>query len=93
MIEFLLQLEKTLLQRKQELPEGSYTSSLFKKGGDRILQKVGEEAVEYILASKNTEIDKTISEGADLLFHFILSLVNQGIPLATIIAELQKRNK
>ena len=89
---FLFKLEKIIQDRKDNLPDKSYTTSLFKEGTDRILQKVGEESIEYVLASKNTDKEKIISEGSDLMFHFILSLVNQGISLEDIGNELEKRN-
>ena len=90
---FLLELEKILKERKEQLPECSYTASLFKEGTDKILQKVGEEAFEYIIEAKNKDKARTVSEGADLLFHFLLSLTAQDINLNSIIIELKKRHK
>ncbi len=92
-LDFLTQLENIIKERKQNLPEGSYTTSLFKKGHDKILQKLGEEAVEYIIDAKNENSERAISEGADLIFHLLMSLAYQGLSLADIVAELEKRHK
>lgn len=90
---FLEDLEKLLYQRKHDLPEGSYTSSLFKGGVDRILKKVGEEAGEVIIAAKNENQAELVHECADLMFHVLVLLVNSGVPLSEVELELQKRHK
>lgn len=90
---FLAHLEKFLVERKQTMPEGSYTSKMFAKGLDKIAQKVGEEAVETVIAAKNDNEDEFIYEASDLLFHLTLLLVEKGIPLGTIIRELQRRHQ
>ncbi len=92
-IEFLYDLERLLITRKAELPKGSYTSKLFKKGIDKIAQKVGEEAVETIIASKNKKQSETIGESADLIFHLLVLLVEKEIPLDTVIQEMMVRSK
>lgn len=92
-IEFLYDLERLLITRKAELPKGSYTSKLFKKGIDKIAQKVGEEAVETIIASKNKKQSETVGESADLIFHLLVLLVEKEIPLDTVIQELMVRSK
>ncbi len=92
-IEFLYDLERLLISRKAELPKGSYTSKLFKKGIDKIAQKVGEEAVETIIASKNKKESETVGETADLIFHLLVLLVEKDIPLDTVIQEMMVRSK
>ena len=84
-------LYQTIEERKKELPENSYTAKLFKKGENKILQKVGEEAVETILALKSESKERAISETADLLYHLLVALVNRGINLDEIASELGRR--
>ncbi|MCC6275030.1 MAG: phosphoribosyl-ATP diphosphatase [Leptospiraceae bacterium] len=91
-MDFLLTLEKTLEKRKSELPEKSYTADLFRGGIDRILKKVGEEAGEVIIASKNSDKEEFIHEVADLFFHLEMLLVEKGISFNAIIEELKKRH-
>lgn len=91
-VEFLARLEKLLLERKAQLPAGSYTTQLFESGPQKILQKVGEEAIEYILDAQIADKQKAIYEGADLIYHFMVSLVAQGWSLSDIITELEKRH-
>lgn len=80
-------------KRKQDLPEGSYTTSLFKEGGDKIIQKVGEEAVEVVVAAKGKSKQRVIEEFADLLFHSLILLSYLGIKPKEILDELERRNK
>ena len=87
----LEELYNTILSRKQKMPEGSYVTSLFHDGDDRIIQKVGEEATEVVIAAKNTSRQRIISEIADLLFHTLILLVSKGITLSDILDELEKR--
>ena len=89
---FLAYLESFLKDRKTSMPEGSYTSKMFAKGLDKIAQKVGEEAVETVIAAKNENQNEFIYEASDLLFHLILLLVEKGIPLNTLIDELKRRH-
>ena len=91
-LEFLPQLESLLYDRKANMPTGSYTSTMFKKGLDKIAQKVGEEAVETVIAAKNKSDKETINESADLLFHLLLLLVEKDIPLHQVIKTLRKRH-
>lgn len=79
--------------RKKNLPENSYVASLFKGDRDRIIQKVGEEATEVVIAAKNSVRERLISEVADLLFHILVLLSAFNIPLADIFDELEKRAK
>jgi len=79
--------------RKLKMPKDSYVVSLFKLGKDRIIQKVGEEATEVVIATKNKNKKRIISEVSDLLFHLLILLVSQDITLSDIEKELENRNK
>ena len=74
---FLRELEALIYERKNKMPKGSYTTLMFKKGLDKIAQKVGEEAVETVIASKNKGSKETIEEASDLLFHLMLLLAKK----------------
>ncbi len=80
-------------KRIKELPEGSYTASLVKKGEDAIIRKIGEEAVEVILAFKNKNNNELIAESADLLYHLLVILAYKGVKLSEVWEELKKRRK
>ena len=92
-VEFLFYLEEYLQKRIEEKDPRSYTFSLWKEGEDKILQKVIEEAGEFILASKGEDSRRVVEEGADLLFHFLLALLYQGLSFSSIIEELKKRHR
>ncbi len=81
-----------LKKRKEELPEGSYTSYLFEKGMDKILKKVGEEATEVIIAGKDMDKKESIYEIADLYYHVMVMMVEMGISPDEIKRELAKRH-
>lgn len=87
------QLFKTIKERQQSMPEGSYTASLFKSGEDEILKKVGEESVEVILAAKAQGNERLISELADLTYHALVLLAFRGLTPEDISAELEKRKR
>ena len=89
---FLDYLFKLVKKRKIDLPENSYTTKLFKEGKDRIIQKVGEESVETIIAAKNRDKDEIVNEVSDLVFHLMVMLAEQGIEFSEIITNLQKRH-
>ena len=89
----LAELYRLIEQRQRERPEGSYTTYLFNEGLDKILKKVGEESAESIIAAKNEEPQRLISEVADLTFHLLVMLVEKGITLEQIEAELRSRSK
>ena len=89
---FLDYLYKLVKKRKIELPEGSYTTKLFQKGSDRIIQKVGEESVETVIAAKNQDKIEIINEVSDLFFHLFVMLAEQEIELSDIVSNLQKRH-
>jgi phosphoribosyl-ATP pyrophosphohydrolase/phosphoribosyl-AMP cyclohydrolase len=78
-------------EREQTRPTGSYTTYLFNEGLDKILKKLGEESTETIVAAKNNEDERLISEVADLVYHLIVLLVARGISLDQIRAELGRR--
>ena len=91
--EFSLQGLYALLQgRKEERPEGSYTSYLFDKGIDKILKKVGEECTEVIIASKADDKKETIYEVADLAYHVMVMMVQMGISVEDVQRELASRH-
>lgn len=91
--DFLQELELLLHERKEDMPKGSYTTSMYKKGIDKIAQKLGEEAVETVIASKNRGKKETINEAADLLFHMMLLLSQKDIPFHKVVKKLRKRHK
>ena len=87
----LHQLAQILEERKQADPSSSYTASLYERGLDDILQKVGEEATEMIIAAKNGTKSELIYETADLWFHSLVTLAYMGLGPGDILAELDKR--
>lgn len=91
--EFSLERLYALLQgRKEEMPEGSYTSYLFAKGLDKILKKVGEESTEVIVAGKGGDKAETVYEIADLAYHVMVLMVEMGISVEDIHRELASRH-
>ncbi|WP_284036301.1 bifunctional phosphoribosyl-AMP cyclohydrolase/phosphoribosyl-ATP diphosphatase HisIE [Neobacillus sp. 114] len=86
-------LEKVILDRERERPEGAYTTYLFEKGVDKILKKVGEEAAEVIIAAKNRDHGELKWEAADLLYHLQVLLVEQGLPFKEVLRTLEERHK
>jgi phosphoribosyl-ATP pyrophosphohydrolase/phosphoribosyl-AMP cyclohydrolase len=92
-IDILSTLYQTIENRKNNPVEGSYTTYLFNKGIDKILKKVGEETSEVIIGSKNNNKVETIYEIADLTYHVLVLMVNQGISVSEIKEELSKRKK
>ena len=92
-MDILKELYQTVLSRKKEKTEGSYTCYLFEQGTDKILKKCGEEASEVIIAAKNGEKADTVLEISDLLYHLMVLMVNEDIPLGDIEQELEKRSQ
>lgn len=88
----LANLDKTIRNRKEKPIEGSYTNYLFDKGIDKILKKVGEEASEVIIASKNTNTPELVGEISDLLYHLMVLTNEKKLDLSLIDAELKKRS-
>ena len=87
------ELYKIIEDRKKNLPKNSYVASLFKKGKDKIIQKVGEEATEVIIAAKNESRQRIISEIADLLFHLLIMMSLFQVTPRDILKALNKRQK
>ncbi|MBU9722235.1 MULTISPECIES: bifunctional phosphoribosyl-AMP cyclohydrolase/phosphoribosyl-ATP diphosphatase HisIE [Bacillaceae] len=85
-------LEQVIAERDGERPEGSYTTYLFEEGVDKILKKVGEEASEVIIAAKNRSKEELTWESADLLFHWLVLLREQGLPLDNVLKRLEERH-
>lgn len=90
---FLKELQRFILQRHEEMPEGSYTTSLFQSGINKMAQKVGEEAVETIIEAANGTNDRLIYEGSDLLYHLIVMLTAKGLSIEDLARELEERHK
>jgi len=87
----LQQLEQTVVRRRAEMPEGSYTTTLFNKGRRSIAQKVGEEGVEVALASIAESPERVAEESADLMYHLLVLLADCGLGLADVIKVLKRR--
>ncbi len=92
-LNFLSYLQDFIDRRHKEMPEGSYTTSLFKSGVNRMAQKVGEEAVETVIEATNGTDDRLIYEASDLIYHLIVLLTSKGHRIEELTAELVKRHK
>lgn len=90
---FLKDLQDFIDKRHQEMPEGSYTTSLFQSGINKIAQKVGEEAVETIIEACNGTDERLIYEGSDLLYHLIVLLTSKGYRIEDLANELRERHQ
>ncbi len=90
MSETLARLEQTIAQRRNADPEASYVARLNAKGVAKIAQKVGEEAVETVIAAMADDRAGLVGEAADLLFHLVVLLDAKGVPLAEVLAELDR---
>ena len=90
---FLKYLQNFIERRRMEMPEGSYTTSLFQKGINRMAQKVGEEAVETIIEATNGSEERLVYEGSDLLYHLIVLLTSKGLRIEDLAKELKKRHR
>ena len=86
------QMEAVIAQRRAEPQENSYTCYLFDKGLDKILKKVGEECAETIIAAKNGVKEDTVGEISDLIYHLMVMMAQQNIPLEDVMAELDRRS-
>lgn len=89
---FLAELQDFINLRKQEMPEGSYTTSLFNKGINKIAQKVGEEALETVIEATNGTSENLICEASDLIYHLIVMLAEKGLRIEYIATELRHRH-
>ena len=91
--DFLQQLENVIRQRRDQPEDNSYTTSLFKRGINKIAQKVGEEAVELVIEAKDNNADLFLNEAADLLFHYLILLSAKGYELGDVVKILESRHK
>ncbi len=89
---FLSELQDFIEKRHREMPEGSYTTSLFKKGVNRMAQKVGEEALETVIEATNGSDEKMVYEAADMLYHLVVLLASKGLRIEDIAKELATRH-
>jgi phosphoribosyl-AMP cyclohydrolase / phosphoribosyl-ATP pyrophosphohydrolase len=91
--DFLQQLENVIRQRRDQPDDNSYTTSLFKRGINKIAQKVGEEAVELVIEAKDDNADLFLNEASDLLFHYLILLSAKGYELGDVVKILESRHK
>lgn len=89
----LEELYRVIKDRQERRPEGSYTAKLFDKGLDKMLEKLGEEVVELIIEAKNRDKEEVVEEAADVIYHLLVVLAEQGIPVEDLFAELARRRK
>ena len=89
---FLTELQDFIDRRHEEMPEGSYTTSLFRDGVNRIAQKVGEEALETVIEATNGSKEKVVYEASDMIYHLIVLLTSKGLRIEDVAAELAKRH-
>lgn len=92
-LNFLVELQDLIDTRKKEMPEGSYTTKLFNKGINTIAQKVGEEAVELVIESKDENDDLFLNEAADLTYHLFVLLTEKGYRIEDVEKVLIERHK
>lgn len=92
-IMFFKYLQNFIEKRYEEMPEGSYTTSLFQSGVNRMAQKVGEEAIESVIEACNGTDERLVYESADMLYHLIVLLTSKGLRIEDLSRELQKRHK
>jgi len=91
-LDFLSQLQDFIEKRHEEMPEGSYTTSLFRDGLNRMTQKVGEEALELVIEATNGSNERMVYEGADMLYHLIVLLTSKGLRIEDLASELRVRH-
>jgi phosphoribosyl-ATP pyrophosphohydrolase/phosphoribosyl-AMP cyclohydrolase len=89
---FLTELQDFIEERHRQMPEGSYTTSLFRDGLNRMAQKVGEEALELVIEACNGTDERLIYEGSDMFYHLIVLLTSKGLRIEQLAAELQNRH-
>jgi len=90
---FISRLQDLVQQRKEEMPENSYTTTLFKAGINKIAQKVGEEAVELVIESKDNNDDLFLNEAADLVYHLLVLLSARGYGITDVAGVLEQRHR
>ncbi len=91
-LHFLEELEELIRDRKEKMPEGSYTTYLFESGTGKIAQKVGEESVEAIIEALNSNNEQLTDEVSDLIYHLLVLLADRGLSLETIANRLAERH-
>ena len=92
-LNFLSYLQDFIEKRYREMPEGSYTTSLFKSGVNRMAQKVGEEALEAVIEATNGTNDRLVYEASDMIYHLIVLLTSKGLRIEQLAQELRERHK
>ena len=90
---FLTELQDFINRRKEEMPEGSYTTSLFKDGLNRMAQKVGEEALEAVIEAVHGTDERLLYEASDMFYHLIVLLASKGLRIEQVAAELAERHR
>lgn len=90
---FLTELQDFINKRREEMPEGSYTTSLFKDGLNRMAQKVGEEALEAVIEAVHGSDDRLLYEASDMFYHLIVLLASKGLRIEQVAAELAERHR
>lgn len=90
---FLQELQDFIEKRHEEMPEGSYTTSLFRDGLNRMAQKVGEEALEAVIEAVNGSDERFIYECSDMFYHLIVLLTSKGLRIEDVVRELQDRHQ
>ena len=91
-IDFLTELQDLIEARKDNMPAGSYTTSLFEEGINKIAQKVGEEAVELVIEAKDNNGDLFLNEAADLMYHLFVLLTQKGYRIEDVVDILEERH-
>ena len=89
---FLSELQDFIEERHRQMPEGSYTTSLFKDGLNRLAQKVGEEALELVIEAVNGSNERMVYEGSDMLYHLIVLMTSKGMRIEQLAEELMQRH-
>lgn len=92
-LQFLSELQDFIEKRHREMPEGSYTTSLFKDGLNRMAQKVGEEALEAVIEAVNGSDERLVYEASDMFYHLIVLLTAKGLRIEDVASELASRHK
>jgi len=91
-VAFLTELQDFIDKRREEMPEGSYTTKLFRDGVNKMAQKLGEEALETVIEATNGKNDKLVYEASDMIYHLLVLLSSKGLRIEDVAAELQKRH-
>jgi phosphoribosyl-ATP pyrophosphohydrolase/phosphoribosyl-AMP cyclohydrolase len=91
--DFLFRLQELIHSRREEMPENSYTTQLFREGINRIAQKVGEEAVELVIEAKDADDTRFLNEAADLVYHLMVLLAARGTGIQDVVHILEERHK